>query len=108
MPLFFIGSDEMVEIIETEDGELVGVSARNVWYIKFYGITREEYDETCSIIKQLFAGKGYKYVTEANKLFKQIIEVNKNEALVAENQALKEKVEEKKVAGVPKTLGNRG
>lgn len=97
----------MVEIIEN-DGELIGVSARNVWYIKFYGITREEYDETCNIIKQLFEGKGFKYITEANKLFKQIIEQQKNERLAIENEELKQKLAKKEGSSVPKTLGIKG
>jgi hypothetical protein len=98
----------MVELIENEDGELVGVTARNVWYIKFYGITREEYDETCNVIKQLFGGEGYKYIAEANKLFKEIIDKQKNDELTAENSRLKEELLKKEARSVPKTLGIKG
>lgn len=97
----------MVEVVETESGELVGVSARNVWYMNIYGLTREEYDETCDIIRKLFNGRGYKYVAEANKLFKQLIEQQKNDKIVAENEALKQKLAEKEASRLPKTIGNK-
>jgi hypothetical protein len=97
----------MVEVYETEDGELVGVSARNTWFIKFYGITREEYDDTTRVIKELFKGKGYLYLREANRIFTEKINELKNEEIVRENQALKQKLAEKDGARVPKTIGMR-
>lgn len=96
----------MVELIETENG-LIGVSARNVWYVNIYGLTREEYDETCDVIRTLFAGRGYKYIAEANKIFKELIDKQKNEALILENQKLKSELKEKEASSVPKTIGSK-
>ena len=95
----------MVEVIETEDGELIGVTARNTWFIKFYGITREEYDDVANVIKTLFNGKGYLYLREANRIFKEKIDEFKNIELRVENQRLKKELIEKEGTSVPKTLG---
>lgn len=97
----------MVEVYENEDGELVGVSARNTWFIKFYGITREEYDDTTKVIKQLFNGKGYLYLREANRIFSEKINELKNEEVVQENMLLKQKLAEKEGVKAPKTIGMR-
>ena len=94
----------MVEIIEDE-GELIGVEVRNTHFIKINGLTWEEVQDTFNIMRTMFERKGYLYLREANKMFKEKAEVLKNEALIAENQSLRHKLNEKQGAMAPKTIG---
>lgn len=95
----------MVEIMKDNDGELVGVEVRNSFYLKIYGLTEEEYKDACKNIKEVFGGKGYKYIAWANDLLNKNREAQELEVLAAENQALKEKLAKKEGSSVPKTLG---
>lgn len=95
-------------ITEELGDELIGVGSRNSWHIRINFLTEEEFRDTCNIIKNLFDKKGYKYIQESNKLFKEKIEEQKKSVLLEENKALKEKIAEKEALAVPKTLGNKG
>jgi hypothetical protein len=95
----------MSEPLEIGEDELVGVEVRNTNFIKINGLTWEEVQDTFEIIKTLFNRRGYLYLREANRMFKDKIEALKNNDLVAENLSLKQKLEEKGASRVPKTLG---
>ncbi len=86
----------MVEVMRDGDGELVGVDVRNTFYIKVYGLTEEEYNETYSIMRDLFDRKGYKYIQEANRVFRRILSDLDKKNLVAENEKLKAELENNK------------
>ena len=98
-----------------EDGELIGVEARNTYYIKLRNLTQEEYEETCLIIKEVFGRRGYLYVRAANQYFSTLRDRQRIESLKQENEELRKRIDsalakgELKVApkGV-KTLKNRG
>ena len=98
---------ELSEVVEVkdEDGEMVGVTARNTYFMKFYGLTREEYDDVCRLIKDQFQGKGYLYLREANRIFLESMYEAKYNKLLAENEELKKKIEEDKKSKTPKTMG---
>lgn len=90
---------------DIDDDDLVGVEVRNTNFIKINGLTWEEVQDTFEIIKTLFGRKGYLYLREANKMFKEKIVELKTNDLIAENQELKQKLSEKEASRSPKTLG---
>lgn len=90
-----------------QDDELIGVEVRNTHFLKINGLTWEEVQDTFDIMKTLFDRRGYLYLREANKMFRERIDELKKQDLIAENLALKDKLAKKEGAGAPKTIGNR-
>jgi len=92
--------------VSEEIGEdLVGVEVRNTHFIKINGLTWEEVQDTFEIMRVLFDRRGYLYLRQANKIFKEQIEELKKQDLVAENQQLKQKLADKDASKIPRTLG---
>ena len=92
--------------MDLEQGEdLVGIEVRNTHFLKLNQLTWEEVQDTFDIMRTLFDRKGYLYLREANRIFREKIEDMKKHDVIAENLALKDKLAKKDGAMVPKTIG---
>lgn len=92
--------------MDLEQGEdLVGVEVRNTHFLKLNQLTWEEVQDTFDIMRTLFDRKGYLYLREANRLFREKIDDMKKQDIIAENLALKDKLAKKEGVSLPKTIG---